>query len=413
MLSLLAGVVPLVVLVLAALPWLWTLDPEGLKAQLRRPGVLLGFVGGIIGVRLFLRLMVAVALQDQTRLEMAGRLFGSALQLFLLADFFVVVFGLLLTVWPRGGAVALAAFREGVRQPLFWLLAGISLFLMFISVILPYFTFGDDYKMMKHLGFDNILLFTTIFGVLTASTSISDEIEGKTAITLMSKPLSRRQFLLGKFAGILLASMALAGLCGWSLNWALYVKPIIDMEAAVDPLEAQIASPLLTAVQGLGADRDTEAFLEGTAGWFGGSLAILPGLVISVCQAMLFLAIAAALATRLPMVVNLLTCLFVFFVGNLAPYLVQLSQYLQRQFPGGGKGVVGAALGLAQFVARVLDTLLPALESFGLGPAIVRDQPLPLAGYALYVASVAGYSVLYATIALLFGLILFEDRDLA
>jgi hypothetical protein len=413
MLSLLIGIVPLVVLVLAALPWLWTLDPEGLKAQFRRPGVLLGVVGGIIGVRLFLRLMVAVALQDQTRLEVAGRLYSSMLQLFLLADFFVLVFAVLLTVWPRGGAVALAAFREGVRQPLFWLLAGISLFLMFISVILPYFTFGDDYKMMKHLGFDNILLFTTIFGVLTASTSISDEIEGKTAITLMSKPLSRRQFLLGKFAGILLASMALAGLCGWSLNWALYVKPIIDMEAAVDPLEAQIASPLLVAVQSLGADRDTEAFLEGTAGWFGGSLAILPGLVISVCQAMLFLAIAAALATRLPMVVNLLTCLFVFFVGNLAPYLVQLSQYLQRQFPGGGKGLVGAALGLAQFVARVLDTLLPALESFGLGPAIVRDQPLPLAGYALYVASVAGYSVLYATIALLFGLFLFEDRDLA
>lgn len=413
MLSLLVGMLLLLVLAAAALPWLWTLDPDAFKAQLRRPGVLLGVIGSIIGVRLFLRLLVAVALQDQSRLEIAGRLYGSVLQFFLLADCFVLVFAVVLTIWPRGGAVALAAFRESVRQPLFWLLAGISLLLMFVSVILPYFTFGDDYKMMKHIGFDNILLFTTVFAVLTASTAISDEIEGRTAITLISKPLSRRQFLLGKFAGILLASLALAGLCSWSLNWALYVKPIIDLEEAVDPLQAQVGPPLVAAAQALAPDRDTEAFLEGVAGWFGASLAIVPGFIISACQAMLFLAIAAALATRLPVVVNLLTCLFVFFVGNLAPYLVQLSQHLQRQFPAGAKGVVGAAVDLAHFVARLLDTILPALESFGLGPAIVRDQPLPLGGYVLYVLMVMGYSVLYSAIALLLGLILFEDRDLA
>ena len=55
----------------------------------------------------------------------------------------------------------------------------------------------------------------------------------------------------------------------------------------------------------------------------------------------------------------------------------------------------------------------PALEYFNLGPAIVRERPLPLLEYAGYVATVLANALLYTVIALLFGLILFEDRDLA
>ena len=41
------------------------------------------------------------------------------------------------------------------------------------------------------------MLASAAFGVLVAAVSISEEIEGRTAVTLMSKPVSRRQFLLG------------------------------------------------------------------------------------------------------------------------------------------------------------------------------------------------------------------------
>jgi ABC-type transport system involved in multi-copper enzyme maturation permease subunit len=409
MFSLLVGMLPLLLLLLAALPWLWTFDPDAFKAQLRRPRVLLGAIAALIGLRLLLRLIVAVALQDPGRLELAGRAYGGVLQLFLLADFFVIGFAVLLFLWPRGGAVALAAFREGIRQPMFWVLTAMSVFLMLVSVVLPYFTFGDDYKMMKLIGFDIILLFSTVFAVVTASLSISEEIEGRTAITLISKPLSRRQFLLGKFVGILLASLAFAGLAAWSLNWALYIKPIIDAETVVDPLQEQVQPSLVEAVEAMAPDRDMAAFLDGAAGWIGGAVAILPGLVICCCQVMLFLAIAVALATRLPIVVNLLSCLCVFFLGNLAPHLVQQSRNYQRQHPGGA-GMVGQVY---DFVVRVFDTIFPALESFGMGPAVLRDQPLPLGAYTLYVVMIAGYATLYSAAALFFGLILFEDRDLA
>jgi hypothetical protein len=88
----------------------------------------------------------------------------------------------------------------------------------------------------------------------------------------------------------------------------------------------------------------------------------------------------------------------VFFLGHLTPLMVQVSQ---RGLP------------LVRFMAGVFDTVLPGLEFFDVGPAIVRDTPPPPGEFAVYVGSAALYAVVYTAIALLFGLILFEDRDLA
>src|SRR5206468_2383340 len=136
-----------------------------------------------------------------------GRIYAAALHLQLMADVFVGVFALLLLTWPKGAAVGLAAFREGIRQPMFWLLFSAAVVLLALSPVLPYFTFGEDYKMLREIGHDLTMLFSAAFAVIAASMSISEEIEGRTAVTLMSKPVSRRQFLLGKFAGILLAAL--------------------------------------------------------------------------------------------------------------------------------------------------------------------------------------------------------------
>jgi hypothetical protein len=66
-----------------------------------------------------------------------------------------------------------------------------------------------------------------------------------------------------------------------------------------------------------------------------------------------------------------------------------------------------------KFVAQVFDTILPALEFFRVSPRLVGDSPPDAGVYALYLGSVLFYGVLYTTIVLVFGLILFEDRDLA
>src|SRR5438105_15159854 len=98
---------------------------------------------------------------------------------------------------------------------MFWLLFAAARTLMLVSPFVPYFTFGEDYKMVKELCFAFTMVFPAAFAVIAASISVSEEIEGRTAVTLMSKPISRRQFLLGKFSGLLLASLLMAMLPGW------------------------------------------------------------------------------------------------------------------------------------------------------------------------------------------------------
>jgi ABC-type transport system involved in multi-copper enzyme maturation permease subunit len=379
---------------IAAIPWIAFLTLPS-AADAFRASTLKRFLPLSIAVIVAASALVAAALhyqQDEELLHTVGRLYGAVLYVQLVLDFFVIILFALGTVWRRGAAVAVAAFREGVRQPTFLFVTVVALLVMFVMPYIPYFTFGEDLKMVRELGYDVIMLAGAIFAVLTASISISEEIEGRTAVTLMSKPVSRRQFLLGKFTGILLASLFMTAILSVAYFFLLWYKPYYDRDPVTVPMTA-VYYANLGQLDPVGAN-----LVMGIGWWFVDAAAASPGLILGFCQVMVLLAIAVALATRLPMVVNLVVCLVVFFLGHLAPVLVQASQ---------------SRMALVQFMAKFFEIALPSLEMFNIGPALTRDTPPPLADFSIYVGSVAGYAVLYTAIALIFGLILFEDRDLA
>ena len=391
---------------LAALPWIWAVDPKLFKSLLGKASGLALYGGLILGFALGGTLFLGF-LKGSSSLELYGRAYGSILHIQIVVGLFIGAFQLILLVWPKGGAVALAAFREGIRQPMFWLLALGGLMVLTIAMIVPYFTFGDDYKMMKQICFDTAMLGAVLFGVLGASISINDEIEGKTAITLMSKPVTRRQFLLGKYLGIFAASCALALIIGWYLNWTLHIQPKMNpLDDVVDPMPSQAKDWLKPRLEKVGKG-DSVVFMQGVAMWGGEAGANALGQVLGLGQVMVLLSIAATLATRLPMAANLVLCLAMFFLGHLAPVMRRASAEWKIQSPNNPAG------GLVHFLTRLLETLTPTLEYFNMGPAIIRDAPIEIGSFAFYVGSVFVYALFYTVIALLFGLILFEDRDLA
>jgi hypothetical protein len=415
----LAGVVLATIQFVAALPWLWAIDPTGSKRALRDPLTVL-YVGlGLLvagaGVGAFLSYK-----GEATTLVWYGRyIYGAILHLQLIIDLFLLMPQALVLVWPKGGAVALAAFRESCRQPMFWLITVGAAGLIWLSVVIPYFTFGDDYKMMKQIGFDVVMLSAVLFGVLAASMSISEEIEGRTAVTLMSKPVNRRQFLIGKFLGILMACLIMALLLSWTLTDALRamrefdpinyaadpVDPLAEpTEKVVDPMTFAAQKTMVPPFQKIVPNGPGRMVARGAGLWFSDALAHTFGVVLGFGQVMILVAVASALATRLTFVVNIVICLLIYFLGHLAPVVVQATQQAQ----GGGVGV-----GLVGFLGKLFDVLLPSLESFNMGRAIIRETDLPFWQFGGYVLTVFGYSLIYTTIALLVGLLLFEDRDLA
>jgi hypothetical protein len=172
----------------------------------------------------------------------------------------------------------------------------------------------------------------------------------------------------------------------------------------MDPLAEQAKGILAPLANYGGVGLEGTLFARGATDWLGEAFARQLGLVLGFGQVMVLLAIASALATRLPMVINLVICLAIYFLGHLAPVLVRYSATV------GGEN---SPLRLVGFIAQVFDVILPALEFFNMGPAVIRDTPLEFWPFARYVVSVQAYAVVYTVIALLFGLILFEDRDLA
>ena len=415
---LLAGVLLALIQFLAALPWLYAIDPRGFT-QSAASGLTVAYVGGGlllagIGVAIFLGYK-----SDSQTLNWYGRyIYGSILHLQLIIDLFLLMPHAVVLVWRKGGAVAYAAFREACRQPLFWLIVAGGTALIWISASVPYFTFGDDYKMMKQIGFDIIMLSAALFGVLAASMSISEEIEGRTAVTLMSKPVNRRQFLIGKYLGIVMSCLIMSLILSWTLNFALrwhrefdpinYAADPTDPFSApadklVDPMTFQAQKTVVPLFEKPVPSAPGKSLARGCGLWFSDTVAHNLGVLLGFGQVMILVAIACALATRLSFIVNLVICLLIYIVGHLAPVLIKVTE------AGGGD----AAMGLVGFLGRLFDVLLPALEFYNMGPAIIRETPLDLWQFGGYVLTVLGYSVIYTAIALIVGLLLFEDRDLA
>lgn len=401
----LASLILAVLQTLAAIPWVSAFDGRPFRRWITDNTILGYLAGGTVALAAGLAWYMR-SVGDTNELEQFGRYYGSVFHLQLVFDFIVLAPRLLLVIWPKGGAVAIATFRESLRQPMFWLIFGLAALLILASMVIPYFTLGDDYKLMKQVGFDAVMLFSGLFGLLTASISVNEEIEGRTAITVISKPVSRRQFFIGKYLGILLACGTMMLLLGWVLTWALHLKPRFDpLDDVIDPMPFEVSRWLAPKFDAVVPTVEGSAWARGMGAWMGETLAHHLGLVRVFGQVMILLSICTALATRVQFVVNLVICLGIFLIGNLSPIMVHVTDKPENEG--------NPALQLVRFIAQLFNAVFPSLDAFDMGPAIIRDTPLSTISFIGFVATVLLYALLYTAIAILAGLILFEDRDLA
>jgi hypothetical protein len=101
--------------------------------------------------------------------------------------------------------IATNAFMELVRQPVFLLLMTTSAVFEIFLATPYYFAFGDEPKLVKNSTLAVMLLAGLLGAVLSASASLAREIRSGTALAVLSKPVGRAQFLLAKYAGLIVA----------------------------------------------------------------------------------------------------------------------------------------------------------------------------------------------------------------
>jgi ABC-type transport system involved in multi-copper enzyme maturation permease subunit len=276
---------------------------------------------------------------------------------------------LLRLAMPKVSAIARTTAKEGLTQPLFYVLLGLGFCLLLAFPFIPYNTFGEDVKILKDTGMTAIKLLGILLALWTASVSIADEIEGRTALTVLSKPIGRRQFIVGKFLGILGPVAILFIVLG-----AIFLATV-SYKVSYDARETSNPEPTW---------HECAQEMEQTT----------PGLALAFMEAVVLTSISVAISTRLPMLPNLIICTSIYVLGHMVPLLLSSAM---RQFE------------IVAFVARLFSTVLPVLDDFNVQAAISTGQKVPL----MYLFWDAIYCAVYSTVALLVALLLFEDRDLA
>jgi ABC-type transport system involved in multi-copper enzyme maturation permease subunit len=272
-------------------------------------------------------------------------------------------------VAPRVSAVSHATLKNELAQPLFLVLMLLGTFVILLFVFLPFNTFGEDIKLLKDCGITSIMLLAAFQGIWSASSSISEEIEGKTALTVLSKPIHRRSFIIGKFMGIFWVICLMFVVLGLIEMFAVAYKPLYEArEASQDDPVWQLCH--------------LEMF------------STVPGLAMALMQAVVLTAISVALATRLPQLANLAVCFAIYIVGNLTTSLVSSTQ---------------EGFEIVKFVAQLVATIIPILEHFSMQAAIDSGNSIT---FSLLSGSLI-YCLLYVLLSMFLALLMFEDRDLA
>ncbi len=350
--------------------------------------------------------------------------------------------------------IARNTFVESIRQPIFSVLVLLGALMLVLNVMLSAYSMevsgpGDD-KMLLDMGLSTIALIGLLLAAFTATGVISREIENKTVLTVVSKPVNRPVFVLGKFFGVGAAIMLSCYIL--SLILLLTVRHEV-MSTARDPLDGPVISfgfgagviSLVLATWGnyylrrvftstfivTLAITETLAFagvLVVGKGWVlqapwqeftvndGRMGQIVIGLVM-VHEAVLLLAAAAvAASTRLGQVMTLMVCAGLFALGLMTQSLAQYVNYklslphdlsVAASFSAIWQTDLGTPVRLVYSAVQAIYAVFPNLQFLWPADAISQDNPFTMG----YVLNVTAYTGLQLTAILAIAVALFQKRE--
>jgi ABC-type transport system involved in multi-copper enzyme maturation permease subunit len=247
--------------------------------------------------------------------------------------------------------IARNTFKEAVRDRVLYLLLFFAATAILCSRVLALLTVGDRMKIIKDVGLASISLFGALMAVLIGTGLVYKEIEKRTIFTLLSKPIRRHEFLLGKYFGLVLTlAVMLAGM-------GLIFLALILLETGTVELK------LFAAIYFI--------FIE---------------LMLLTAVALLFSCFST------PILSSLFSLAF-YLIGH---FSWSLETLIKKVHPGLGKTLL-----------RVLAVILPDLETFNIKTEVVHGLPLP----ASLLLTATAYGLVYAAFVLMLAVLVFRRRD--
>lgn len=260
--------------------------------------------------------------------------------------------------------VAQAVFKESVRDRVPYSMVAFAVLVIAASYLISQLTAGQDMKILKDLGLAAISVFGLLIAVFIGINLVAKEVERRSLFSVLAKPVSRSQFILGKYLGLVLTL-------------------VVNLTVMTLAFYAVL----------LYVDLTTDALLK--TAWPAPALdpRLVVAVVLSVAELMLVTAIALFFSTFSSPLLSALLTIGLWVAGHFNADLRNFEAVLDVQ--------------PVAVVARGLYYLLPNLAPFNIRAEVVHGVTVPAAQVALTLA----YAAVYIAILLIGAIAVFRRRD--
>lgn len=312
--------------------------------------------------------------------------------------------------------IAKNTFVETLRQPVYAVIIVTALLLFLVSPSLSMYTLDDDNKLLREIGLSTLFLTSLFVAIFSASGAVSVEMESKTIMTVLTKPVRRPIFIVAKFLGVVGAVALAQYLCTIALLMAIRHGVL---ETASDTHDWTVIG---TAATIAGVTVLLSAFFNYAYDWKFASTAIVIaailatfgivfltlidrdwkfnpaengihvldvyGSILLFLAAVIIAALAVAISTRFNVMATLSACVGVFLLGLISDH------------------VFGRLAGVHLW-ARIGRFLVPNLQVFWISDAIYEGSQVPLR----YIFISSSYALCYTVAILALAVALFQRRQ--
>jgi ABC-type transport system involved in multi-copper enzyme maturation permease subunit len=247
-------------------------------------------------------------------------------------------------------SIAINTFRENLREKLLYNLLFFALLMIGSSILLSRITLGDYHRLILDLGLASINLFGVLIAIFVGIGLVSKEVDRKTIYTIVSKPIPRYEFLLGKYCGLVITLFA---------NTVVMVVGLL--------IVLQVMDVPITSL-------------------------VFKSLALIFLELMVITAVAVLFSTFTSATLSAIFTLAVYVIGHLSGDLKEFAKKLDE---------------VSETVVNAIYYTLPNLERFNLKGHVIHHLDFGMADMAL----TSAYGLTYAAFLLLLASVIFQRRD--
>jgi ABC-type transport system involved in multi-copper enzyme maturation permease subunit len=272
--------------------------------------------------------------------------------------------------------IAKTTVGEAMRKKVLNVCLIVALAMIVLSLSFTQLGFRQDMTVVKALGLFVIMLAGFIISVLMSISLIPTEIERRTIYTILSKPVSRVEFLLGKYLG---------GIITLFINIALMGTVFIVTVA----IKAKLTAVQLGSIHGMQVGEEVIK-----PQLFDPSLAL--GVVLIYLQFVVLAAVVMLFSTFLTPTVNFFASSAFYVVGSAAN--VWRTMYMNEK-----------ASVFVKVFYWFISTFVANFDRYSVQNKLIH--PEEVASMPAYVAAILAYSILYCILTMLVAVICFYRKE--